>query len=87
MMFWDGSGWGVGAWFAMNLMVIVFWGGLVALTVWLVRSFRTDAGKALTPAKTRHADELLAERFARGEIDQDEFQRRPGVLQSSRTRA
>ena len=87
MMFWNGGGWGGGAWLAMSLMMIVFSGGLVALTVWLVRGFRTDADKAPTQAKTRNADEVLAERFAGGEIDQDEFQRRRGVLQSNRTRA
>ena len=87
MMFWNDSGWGVGAWLGMSLMMIVFWGGLIALTVWLVRSFRTDDETHLSQSATSHADELLAERFANGDIDEEEFQRRLGVLQSNRTRS
>ena len=86
MMFWNDSSWGVGAWVGMSLMMIVFWGGLIALTVWLVRSYRSDADKSPVQGATSHADELLAERFARGDIDEDEFQRRRSAIQSTRAR-
>jgi putative membrane protein len=81
MMWWNGSGWGLGAWLLMSLMMIVFWGGLVALAVWLIRSIRTDNSPTQgAPSSSARADEVLAERFARGEIDEDEFTRRHAVL-------
>jgi putative membrane protein len=84
MMLWNDSGWGLGAWLLMSLMMIVFWGGLIALAVWLVRSLRTDNNPTqAAPSPFARADEVLAERFARGEIDEDEFTRRRALLHSS----
>lgn len=76
MMWWDHGGWSTGEWIAMSLTMVVFWGVLVALVVWLMRSFRDDRdGTTATPSTKPHADELLAERFARGEIDPEEYAR------------
>lgn len=83
MMGWDPGGWGAGEWLAMTLMMVVFWGALIALVVSLVRSFRRDQETGTTPALT-HADDVLAERFARGEIDEDEFIRRRELLHTGR---
>lgn len=82
MMGWDGT-WGIGGWLAMGLMMVVFWGGLIALVVLLVRgSFRTGQTTTTTPPQ-RDAGDLLAERYARGEIDdEDEFTRRREVLRT-----
>ena len=82
MMWWDHGGWGAGEWLAMSLMMLVFWAALIALVLWLVRSFRTDQ-RSDTTAPTARADEVLAERFARGEIDEDEFTRRRELLHTS----
>ena len=76
MMDWGNSGWGVGDWVAMSALMTVFLGGLIALAVWVVQSVRSDGGRA--PAD--RADALLAERFARGEIDGEEFTRRRELL-------
>ena len=62
-----------GDWLAMVLMMVAFWGLLVALVVWAIRSARPGGE---TPSPER----VLAARFARGEIDDDEFRRRRGVL-------
>lgn len=60
-------------------MMVVFWVAVIALVVWLVLSFRSD--QATGGIEQRHGpEELLAERFARGEIDEDEFARRREVL-------
>jgi putative membrane protein len=75
----DNGGWGAGDWLAMSLMMAVFWGALIALVVWLVRSIHGDQTTDTKPATT-HADDVLAERFARGEIDEDEFTRRHALL-------
>ena len=76
MMDWGNSGWGAGDWVAMSALIIVFWGGLIALAVWVVRSVRSDRGQ---PPADR-AEALLAERFARGEIDGEEFTRSRELL-------
>lgn len=34
---WDGNGWGIGAWVAMALLMLIFWGGVVTVVVLLVR--------------------------------------------------
>lgn len=83
MDYYDGS-WGAGQWLVMSLMMLLFWGGLVALIVWAVRASRghepferSSGSPARTPA------EVLADRFARGEIDADEFQRSRDLLTST----
>ena len=66
--------WGVwGAWgIAMMLMMLVVWAavivGLVAGIRWLMRQGRPDV--------TDSALEILRQRYARGEIDREEFEAR-----------
>lgn len=90
MMWWNHGAWGAGDWFAMVFMMIVFWGLLIALAVWLVRSNRnrhdSSGGLGLRSATPR-ADEVLAARFARGEIDADEFGRRTALLHDNPSRS
>lgn len=75
---WNGNG--VGAWIVMAVLMVVFWGGLISLVVWLVRRYPApDTGHHFPP--THHdAERLLSERFARGEIDEDEFTSRRNAL-------
>lgn len=79
MMDWDGS-WGVGGWLAMSLMMIAIWGVPIALLVWLVtRSFGSGHSQEATPPRS-DPEATLADRFARGEIDEEEFNRRSEFL-------
>lgn len=81
MMDWDG-GWGVVGWLGMGLMMVTIWVVPIALVVWLVvRGSRADRVTD-TKSPISHPDEVLAERFARGEIDEDEFNRRHELLNS-----
>ena len=81
MMDWNG-GWGVGGWLAMSLMMIVVWGLPIALVVWAVRSsFHRDRPSETTPPRP-DAEQVLAERYARGEIDESEFAHRQEVLRT-----
>jgi putative membrane protein len=84
MMPWGHGHWTGGDWLAMTLMMLAFWGLLVALMVTLVRR---PKAQAKTPSHahlaTVRADDVLAERFARGEIDEDEFTRRRALLHAS----
>ncbi|MEV1063623.1 SHOCT domain-containing protein [Streptomyces sp. NPDC050263] len=79
VMLWyghDPSGW---SWFVMSLGMIIFWALLIVLGVLLFRS----AGSGVTTGPAQRgpaAERLLAERFARGEIDEDEYRRRLTVL-------
>lgn len=83
MMFGDG---GMGAWgFAlMTASTVLVWLvivlGIIALVRYLVRS-GDHSGGSQTSASS--AERLLADRFARGEIDEDEYQRRLRVLGES----
>jgi putative membrane protein len=65
----------------MVLIMIVFWLLVVAacIAVWraMDRGARRDAGQ-------RSSEELLDERFARGEIGEDEYRRRRELLRSGR---
>lgn len=56
----------------MSLAMILFWGTLAVVAVWLMRR-----GHVPTP---RRAANILAERFARGEIDDEEYNRRRLLL-------
>lgn len=81
MMDWD-VGWGVGGWLMMTLMMLVVWGLPIALVVWAVRSsLHHDRASVTTPPRP-DADHVLAERYARGEIDEEEFARRRDVLRT-----
>ena len=73
-MMWWGGDWGWGAFLAMAVMMVAFW----ALIIWAVLSL-TRGGE-----RRRDSESILAERFARGDIDDDEYRRRREVLRSSR---
>jgi putative membrane protein len=63
---WDMDG---GWWIVMVVMMVLFWGAIIAVVVWGIRQFTGDRrrdGSALDIAK---------ERYARGEINREEFER------------
>ena len=67
----DGMGWG--GWLLMTLVMVIFWALVVVAVVALFRGAE--------PRKDhRTADQLLDERFARGEIDAVEYQTRRDTL-------
>ena len=76
-----GNDWG--GWIAGALMMVVFWGGLVALVVFLVRGSGARPSQGGERRSGPDAREILAERFARGEISEEEFEQRRRVLQRS----
>jgi putative membrane protein len=79
MMWWNDGNAGAGDWIAMSFMMLVFVGALTAVAVWLLRTTRTSTNQ--TPAeRAQSSDEILARRFARGEIDEDDYTRRREVL-------
>jgi putative membrane protein len=76
MMWWFGPG---GWW--MALWMLLFWGGVILLVVWGVRAL-SDGGHGLRRGEDgSRALHILEERFARGEIDRDEFEQRRSTLE------
>jgi putative membrane protein len=61
-----------------GFMMVLFWGAVIALAVFLVRGLtqgRGDVGDAVTQRQPTALD-LLQERYARGEINQREYEQR-----------
>lgn len=75
---WD---WGWGHMIFGSLMMILFWGGIILAIVLVVRWLGGDSGRgAGSPPRTNAALNILHERFARGEIDKEEFEERKRLL-------
>lgn len=72
-MMW-GGGYGMGG----DLMMLLFWGVIIFLIVVGVRWFSDGKGGRRQP----DAMDILKERFAKGEIDEEEFQKRKTTLES-----
>lgn len=73
-----GLGWGWGGWLLGGLMMLLFWGGVIALAFFAVRAFvRSDQGRVGAGSESRRAEtalEILQKRYARGEISRQEYQ-------------
>jgi putative membrane protein len=81
MMWWhNGMGWG--GWFVMTLAMVLFWALVVFGIVAIFRGAREE--RSDTPAHERDPLRILDERFARGEIDEDEYHARQDILRSAR---
>lgn len=72
MMGYVGTGWG----WMMGVGMFLFWGAIIFLVIWSV----TRLTKQST---STHARTILEERFARGEIDEEEFHKRSVLLSGS----
>jgi putative membrane protein len=81
VMGWYGdhmTGWG---YFLMGSSTLAFWVLVVAAVVLLTRSSNGGTGGGSRhPKRAATPDQILAERFARGEIDEEEYRRRLDAL-------
>ncbi len=70
-----------GGWLWM-LLPLLFWGGLIAFAVWAwIRIFPNRGGiDGTSGSREDNAEEILQKRFARGEIDAEEYERSLEVL-------
>jgi len=80
MMWWNnGLGWG--GWIVMTLTMVAFW-SLVVFGV--IAIFRGDRERrSVRPPGERDPEQILDERFARGEIDRDEYEARLDALRAA----
>ncbi len=81
MMWWQ-DGMGGSGWIVMTLTMLAFWSLVVFAVIAIFRSDR-DARDELAP-RERDPERILDERFARGEIDVDEYHARQTALRVSR---
>jgi len=82
MMMWGN---GIGGW-GMTLMTIsslLFWGLVIAGIVLLVRYTGRGTQSVAPTSQPAAPQQVLAQRFARGEIDEEEYTRRLQVLGST----
>ena len=76
--FYDGMGWS--GWLMMTFTMVAFWALVVYAVVAITRSDRGASDKTADQDPTR----ILDRRFARGEIDEDEYRRLHDALRASR---
>ncbi len=70
-------GWGLGG----GLMMILFWVGIIFLIVWLVREMGDKKNHNETHG-SKSALDIIKERYAKGEIDQKEFEEKKKDLEN-----
>lgn len=80
MGYFGGMGWA--GWLWMSLAMVVFWSLLIFAVVAAFRGTGKDS-KPVDRTGRRDPQRILDERFARGEIDVDEYHARQGVLREA----
>lgn len=80
-------GWGGGGWLIMTVTVILFWAALIVTIALSIRYLTGGAGRGGREGNppTRSAEDVLAERFARGEIDIEDYRTRTALLREHRS--
>ena len=69
MMWWPysfGWGWWIFGW----VIMIIFWGGLIALAVWGIKKLTERS----TPERKQDPLDVAKDRYARGEITREQFE-------------
>lgn len=82
------GGWGPGEWVAMGLGMLLIWGLVVVAVIALFRSFQVGrhpaptTGQAFAPTDSdgTPALRILEERFARGDLTEEEYLQRRQIL-------
>ena len=84
MMYWNGggqmAGWG---WGLMATSMVAFWAVLIGVAIVAYRGWTGSAKVPVPVEPERSAEQILAERFARGEIDETEYQNRLTTLRAA----
>lgn len=71
--------WGYGSWW-MGLMMFLVWAAVIAGIIWAIRS---TGQRPQSEGPRRRPLDILAARYARGEIDEEEFTRRRQRLEDA----
>ena len=78
---WYNQGMGGGWWVLMMIGMLVFWTVLVIGIVMLVRHYSPRGIAPSSQPRSNSAVEILKERFARGELTEEEYLRRRKLLE------
>ncbi|WP_445269491.1 SHOCT domain-containing protein [Streptomyces sp. DSM 41634] len=81
-MFWYDHGMGGWGWVAMSFSMVLLVALAVAGVVLLLRSADRFPSGPVQPPAAPSAKQVLAERFARGEIDEEEYEQRLTALRA-----
>jgi putative membrane protein len=73
-MHWGDMGWGWGAALIWMIFMLIVLAGIAAVIIFAIRQ---SSGP-----RSSSAEQILAERYARGEIDEEEYQQRRRTLRS-----
>jgi putative membrane protein len=79
---YQGYGMGAGGWLVMALILLGTVGLIAAVTVAVVRGLAPD--RRPETGRPNSAEQVLADRFARGEIDSEEYESRLRTLRAER---
>ncbi|MBG6182029.1 SHOCT domain-containing protein [Arthrobacter sp. CAN_A1] len=79
VMYWNGD---MGEWgyALMGMSFLLFWGAVITGIALIWRSIGNAGQRGGQYPSSRTAEDLLADRFARGEIDETEYRSRVAVL-------
>jgi putative membrane protein len=83
MMWWYGNGMGAWGYILMTVSMALFWGLIIYGVVALVRYLaRADRGRSDGPTgvQSPSPEHVLANRFAAGEIDEQDYRHRMDIL-------
>jgi putative membrane protein len=88
---WAQGGMMDGGWSVLGilwmLVPLLFWGGLLAVIVWaILRITANRQGDAGVGTGEDSAEEILRQRFARGEIEAEEYESSLATLRGERTK-
>jgi putative membrane protein len=86
MRWWDSAAWdGTTPWFRfLPMLGPILIGGIIVLVMLLMRGGRTETSPPWRRDPNRQTPfEILSERFARGEIDKEEYEDRKRLLPQS----
>jgi putative membrane protein len=86
MIWYGGDGWGWAGRILMTVGMVAFWALVITAVVLAIRYLTGSRGAAGSSAGAglARAEDLLARRFARGEIDESEYRQRLGLLREQR---
>jgi len=83
-MYWDGNT-GIWGYIMMGLSFVLFWGAIITAIILFARSMGAGSRRYESGGHGAGvAENLLAERFARGEIDESEYSARLAALRRAR---
>ncbi len=76
-------GGGLGMGFGMGWFGLIFWIAIIALVIWGIKVISENRSANESRSSSHRAVEILKERYARGEIDREEFEARKRDIEVS----